>query len=57
MSRFVAEEKVTVTVDGNDVVLDIWDTAGRCLWVCVCVSGLVGFVGVAVCAVCYSIEP
>ena len=28
VSRFVAEEKKTVTVDGQEVVLDIWDTAG-----------------------------
>ena len=29
VSRFVAEEKKTVTVDGHQVVLDIWDTAGK----------------------------
>ena len=29
VSRFVAEEKKTVTVNGQEVVLDIWDTAGR----------------------------
>ena len=29
VSRFVAEEKKTVSVDGQEVVLDIWDTAGR----------------------------
>jgi small GTP-binding protein len=29
VSRFVAEEKKTVTVDGKEIVLDIWDTAGR----------------------------
>lgn len=28
VSRFVAEEKKTVSVDGHEVVLDIWDTAG-----------------------------
>lgn len=28
VSRFVAEEKKTITVDGQDIVLDIWDTAG-----------------------------
>lgn len=31
VSRFVAEEKKTVTVDGREVVLDIWDTAGMYL--------------------------
>ena len=35
LSAFVAEEKMTVCVDGCEVVLDIWDTAGRC----VCVGG------------------
>ena len=29
VSRFVAEEKKTVSVDGHEVVLDIWDTAGK----------------------------
>lgn len=29
VSRFVAEEKKTVSVDGYEVVLDIWDTAGK----------------------------
>lgn len=28
VSRFVAEEKKAVIVDGQEVVLDIWDTAG-----------------------------
>lgn len=32
VSRFVAEEKKTVTVDGQEVVLDIWDTAGELVW-------------------------
>lgn len=32
VSRFVAEEKKTVTVDGYQVVLDIWDTAGEGEW-------------------------
>lgn len=29
VSRFVAEEKKSVNVDGYEVVLDIWDTAGQ----------------------------
>lgn len=28
VSRFVAEEKKTIAVDGREIVLDIWDTAG-----------------------------
>lgn len=31
VSRFVAEEKKTVLVNGQEVVLDIWDTAGMYL--------------------------
>ena len=31
VSRFVAEEKKSVSIDGFDIVLDIWDTAGE--WV------------------------
>ncbi len=29
VSKFVAEEKKTVMVNGVEVVLDIWDTAGK----------------------------
>ena len=29
VSRFVSEEKKTVTVNGKEIVLDIWDTAGK----------------------------
>jgi len=29
VSKFVAEEKKTVVVNGVEVVLDIWDTAGE----------------------------
>ena len=29
VSRFVAEEKKTVVVSGQQIVLDIWDTAGE----------------------------
>ena len=29
ISRFVSEEKKSITVDGREVVLDIWDTAGK----------------------------
>ena len=33
ISRFVSEEKKSITVDGREVVLDIWDTAGKMLTV------------------------
>ena len=29
VSRFVAEEKKGVTINGQEIVLDIWDTAGK----------------------------
>lgn len=29
VSRFVAEEKRAVAVNGQEIVLDIWDTAGQ----------------------------
>jgi len=29
VSRFVAEEKKAVVVNGQEIVLDIWDTAGE----------------------------
>ena len=29
ISRFVSEEKKSINVDGREVVLDIWDTAGN----------------------------
>lgn len=29
VSRFVAEEKKAVTVGGQEIILDIWDTAGK----------------------------
>ena len=34
ISRFVSEEKKSVTVDGREVVLDIWDTAGKLTCMC-----------------------
>jgi hypothetical protein len=34
ISRFVSEEKKSVTVDGREVVLDIWDTAGKTVSAC-----------------------
>ena len=36
ISRFVSEEKKSVTVDGREVVLDIWDTAGKLMCTCMC---------------------
>ena len=30
ISRFVSEEKKSVTVNGKEIVLNIWDTAGGC---------------------------
>lgn len=31
ISRFVSEEKKSVTINGKEIVLDIWDTAGIAL--------------------------
>ena len=29
ISRFVSEEKKSINVDNKEVILDIWDTAGK----------------------------